>query len=180
VNMMINEAEKMAVDLIVPTYDVGDKEGCTFKDGKVTVPACFHDAFKKYCEAGWICAHKDPEVGGQGMPLTAFTACIEYFNAANFAFIMYPGLTQGAAGLIEHHGTEEQKNKYMYKMFAGEMGGTMCLTEPGAGTDLGAVRTTPAEIMTLPKTLSIPSSQGSRETPLVQGESLSLSFPSTG
>jgi len=142
VDMMLREAEKMAVELLVPTYDVGDKEGCTFENGKVTIPACFHDAYKKFCEAGWVCAHKDPEVGGQGAPLSVYSACFEYFDAANFAFIMYPGLTQGAAALIENHGTEEQKNKYMYKMYAGEWAGTMCLTEPGAGTDLGAIRTT--------------------------------------
>ncbi|MBT8490547.1 MAG: acyl-CoA dehydrogenase [Deltaproteobacteria bacterium] len=141
IDMMLNEAEKMAVELLVPTYDVGDKEGCTFKDGKVHVPECFHDVYKKFVEAGWLCAHKDPDVGGQGMPLTAYSACFEYFDAANFAFVMYPGLTQGAAGLIENHGTEEQKNKYMLRMYAGEWTGTMCLTEPGAGTDVGAVRT---------------------------------------
>jgi alkylation response protein AidB-like acyl-CoA dehydrogenase len=142
IDMMLNEAEKMAVEVLVPTYDVGDKEGCTFKDGKVYVPECFHDVYKKFVEAGWLCAHKAPEVGGQGMPLSAYSACFEYFDAANFAFIMYPGLTQGAAALIEHHGTEEQKNKYMFRMYAGEWTGTMCLTEPGAGTDVGAVRTT--------------------------------------
>jgi len=141
VDMMLNEAEKMAVDLIVPTYDVGDKEGCTFEAGKVTIPACFHDVYKKFCEAGWVCAHRDPEVGGQGAPVSVNAACFEYFNAANFAFVMFPGLTQGAAGLIENYGTEEQKNKYMYKMYAGEWTGTMCLTEPGAGTDVGALRT---------------------------------------
>ncbi|MBE9547708.1 MAG: acyl-CoA dehydrogenase [Proteobacteria bacterium] len=142
VDMMLGEAEKMAVDVILPTYDVGDKEGCTFKDGKVSVPACFHDAYKKFCEAGWICAIKDPEVGGQGMPMSVWMSCAECFNAANFAFMMYPGLTAGAAGLIEKYGTEEQKNKYMYRMYTGEWGGTMCLTEPGSGSDLGAIRTT--------------------------------------
>jgi alkylation response protein AidB-like acyl-CoA dehydrogenase len=142
IDMMLNEAEKMAVELILPTYDVGDREGCTFEDGKVSVPSCFHDVFHKFCEAGWACAHKDVDVGGQNMPVVAYSACIEYFDAANFAFMMYPGLTVGAGGLIEHHGTEELKNKYMYKMFAGTWAGTMCLTEPGAGTDVGALRTT--------------------------------------
>ncbi|MBN2254777.1 MAG: acyl-CoA dehydrogenase [Deltaproteobacteria bacterium] len=141
-DMMLTEAEKMAVDLILPTYDVGDREGCTFQDGKVKIPKCYHDVFKKFCEAGWLSAHKDVEVGGQNMPILAYSACVEYFDAANFAFMMYPGLTAGAAGLIEEHGTEEQKNKYMYRMFTGEWAGTMCLTEPGAGTDVGALRTT--------------------------------------
>ncbi len=85
---------------------------------------------------------QSPEVGGQGMPVIMATANLEHCYAANFAFLMYPGLTHGAAGLIEHFGTEELKNKYMYKMFAGQWTGTMCLTEPGAGSDVGALKTT--------------------------------------
>ena len=140
VEMMLNEAEKMAVDVILPTYDVGDREGVVFADGKVTVPSCIHDALKKFNEAGWNCAPADPEVGGQNLPLCVWSACQELFGAANFAFMMYPGLTGGAATLIAKYGTEEQKNIYMYKMFSGEWGGTMCLTEPGAGSDVGATR----------------------------------------
>jgi hypothetical protein len=140
--MMMNEAEKMALNVILPTYELGDKQGCSFKDGKVTVPECFRDAFKKYCEAGWLAQTQSPDVGGQGVPFISATANLEPCYAANFAFLMYPGLTHGAAALILHHGTEELKNRYMYKMFAGEWGGTMCLTEPGAGSDLGAMRTT--------------------------------------
>ena len=115
--MMMNEAEKMALNVILPTYEVGDKEGCTFKDGKVTVPKCYHDAFKKYCEAGWLAQTEPIDVGGQGIPVVMATANLEYCYAANFAFLMYPGLTHGAATLIQHHGTEEQKNKYMLKMY---------------------------------------------------------------
>jgi alkylation response protein AidB-like acyl-CoA dehydrogenase len=140
--MMMNEAEKIALNVILPTYEVGDKEGCTFKDGKVTVPKCYHDAFKKYCEAGWLAQTEPIDVGGQGVPVVMATANLEYCYAANFAFLMYPGLTHGAASLIQHHGTEEQKNKYMHKMYAGQWGGTMCLTEPGAGSDVGALKTT--------------------------------------
>jgi len=140
--MMMNEAEKMALNVILPTYEVGDKEGCTFKDGKVTVPKCYHDAFKKYCEAGWLAQIEPIDVGGQGVPVLMATANLEYCYAANFAFLMYPGLTHGAATLIQHHGTEEQKNKYMLKMYEGRWGGTMCLTEPGAGSDVGALKTT--------------------------------------
>ena len=140
--MMMNEAEKMALNVILPTYEVGDKEGCTFKDGKVTVPKCYHDAFKKYCEAGWLAQIEPIDVGGQGVPVVMATANLEYCYAANFSFLMYPGLTHGAATLIQHHGTEEQKNKYMLKMYEGRWGGTMCLTEPGAGSDVGALKTT--------------------------------------
>ena len=142
VEMMLNEAEKMAVDVILPTYDVGDKEGTHFKDGKVTVPSCFYDALKKYNEGGWNCAMKDPEFGGQNVPVCLWSACAEMFGAANFAFLMYPGLATGAAALIEKYGTEEQKNTYMCRMYSGEWGGTMCLTEPGAGSDVGATRAT--------------------------------------
>lgn len=141
VNMLLGEAEKMAVNEILPTYSLGDQQGCTFKDGQVSAPACFHEPYKKYCEAGWNAAHRSVEVGGQGMPLTVFSACAELFNAANFAFCMYPGLTCGAAGLIEKYGTEAQQRKYMDKMYSGQWGGTMCLTEPGAGSDVGALRT---------------------------------------
>ena len=140
--MMMNESEKMALNVILPTYEAGDKDGCTFKDGKVTVPECYREPFKKYCEAGWLSQSQSPDVGGQGLPFLMATANLEPCYAANFAFLMYPGLTHGAAALILHHGTEELKNKYMYKMFAGEWGGTMCLTEPGAGSDVGALRTT--------------------------------------
>jgi len=141
VNMLLGEAEKMAVNEILPTYSLGDQQGCTFKDGKVSAPPCFHEPYKKYCEAGWNAAHRSVEVGGQGMPLTVFSACAELFNAANFAFCMYPGLTCGAAGLIEKYGTEAQQRKYMDKMYSGQWGGTMCLTEPGAGSDVGALKT---------------------------------------
>jgi len=141
--MMQNEAEKMAVNVILPTYAEGDKEACHLdKDGQVRVPKCFQEAFKKYCAGGWVAPIKSPEYGGQGAPIVVATVCNELFSAANFAFLMYPGLTLGCGGLVEHHGTEELKNKYMYKLFAGEWGGTMCLTEPGAGSDVGALKTT--------------------------------------
>ena len=137
--MMMAEAKKMAVNEILPTYAEGDKEGCTLKDGKVTAPKCYREPYRKYVEAGWLCPTQPPEVGGQGMPVIMATANLEHCYAANFAFLMYPGLTHGAAGLIQHYGTEEQKNKYMYKMYAGQWTGTMCLTEPGAGSDVGAL-----------------------------------------
>jgi len=141
-DMMLGEAEKMAVEDVLPTYEEGDKVGCTFENGVVSVPECLHGPYRKFCEAGWIAATKDPEIGGQGMPVLLWTACAEAFNAANFAFMMYPGLTWGAAGLIDLYGTEAQKNKYLEKMLTGQWAGTMCLTEPNAGTDVGAIRTT--------------------------------------
>ncbi len=140
-NLMLGEAEKLAVNVMAPTYAEGDSEGCTFVDGKVKAPACFHDAYQKICEAGWNCAARDPEVGGQGMPFLLFTACAELFNAANYPLMMYPGLTCGAGALIEKFGTDKQRRKYMEKMYSGEFGGTMGLTESGAGSDVGALRT---------------------------------------
>jgi len=140
--MILREAEKFAVNEILPTLAEGDKEGCHIKDGQVHVPKCFHAPYKKFAEAGWLCPGNSPEVGGQGVPASINFACHEIFGAANYAFGMYPGLTHGAAGLIETYGTEEQKNKYMYKLYSGEWTGTMCLTEPGAGSDVGALKTT--------------------------------------
>lgn len=140
--MMVKEAEKLALNEILPTYAEGDKEGCTLKDGKVTIPKCFHQAYKKYCEGGWITQTEPVDVGGQGMPVVMATANLEHCYAANFAFLMYPGLTHGAAGLILNFGTDEQKEKYMNKMFTGQWTGTMCLTEPGAGSDVGALKST--------------------------------------
>ncbi|MGV8081235.1 MAG: acyl-CoA dehydrogenase [Syntrophales bacterium] len=139
--MIIKEAEKLCTNVIEPTYKEGDEEGCTFKDGKVYVPKCFHEAYKKYNEGGWLAMIRSPEVGGQGLPHVVGNACAEMISAANFAFWMYPGLTNGAAALIDTFGTEDQKNKYMYKMYEGKWGGTMCLTEPGAGSDVGALKT---------------------------------------
>ena len=140
--MMVKEAEKLALNEILPTYAEGDKEGCTLKDGKVTIPKCFHQAYKKYCEGGWITQTEPVDVGGQGMPVVMATANLEHCYAANFAFLMYPGLTHGAAALILKFGTDEQKEKYMLKMLAGQWTGTMCLTEPGAGSDVGALKST--------------------------------------
>lgn len=141
VDMVLNEAEKMAVEIIAPTRDEADEEGARFVDGVARVPACLHEPYKTFCEAGWVCASKSYDVGGQNMPKLLHTACWEMFAAAHMAFTMYASLTTGAAGLIETYGTEEQKNKYMYRMYTGEWSGTMCLTEPNAGSDVGALRT---------------------------------------
>ncbi len=139
--MIMNEAEKLAVNVIFPTLKEGE-EGAHLKDGVVTVPKCFREPWKKYTEGGWINPMDSPDVGGQGLPHCAGWATLETMAAANYAFGMYGGLTHGAANMINTYGSEEQKNKYMLKMFAGEWTGTMCLTEPGAGSDVGALKTT--------------------------------------
>jgi alkylation response protein AidB-like acyl-CoA dehydrogenase len=141
VDMVLTEAEKFALEEILPTYEIADKEDpAVFKDGKAHAPKCYHKPFKNLREAGWFCPLFPVEVGGQGMPKVLSTANSEMFGSANYSFMMYVGLTLGAAGLIMEYGTEEQKNKYLYKMCEGLWGGTMCLTEPGAGSDVGASR----------------------------------------
>ncbi|MDD5170826.1 MAG: acyl-CoA dehydrogenase N-terminal domain-containing protein, partial [Syntrophales bacterium] len=90
--MVLSEAEKMAVNVIAPTFKEGDEEGCHFNKGKVTVPKCFHDAWKLYTQAGWINPMDPPEIGGQGLPAAVGFAVLELFGSANYAFCMYPGL----------------------------------------------------------------------------------------
>ncbi|MEW6616434.1 MAG: acyl-CoA dehydrogenase [Thermodesulfobacteriota bacterium] len=140
-DMVIEEARKLAVNVLLPTREKGDREGCRYEDGKVTVPECFHEAFRLYKEGGWITPTEDPEIGGQGLPFTIFAPIEEHVSAANGALGGYAMLTHGAAKLIEIYGTEEQKKKYMNRMYSGEWTGTMCLTEPGAGSDVGATKT---------------------------------------
>ena len=139
-NMILTEAQKIAEEEILPILAEGDKEGCKLIDGKVHVPKCFHRAYKLFCESGWIGMSFSPEEGGQGIPESVKHAAIEWFYH-NFAFIAYPFATEGAAHLILTYGTEAQKKKYMEKMVQGVWGGTMALTEPGAGTDVGNLST---------------------------------------
>ena len=148
ISMIMDEAEKMAVNVIFPTLKEGEK-GCHLKNGQVHVPQCFHEPWKKFTEAGWISPMDPPEVGGQGLPHMVGWALQELMASANYAFAMYGGLTHGAANMINNYGTQEQKNKYMYKMFTGEWAGTMCLTEPGAGSDARAIVTRAGGGMTL-------------------------------
>ncbi|HUN54878.1 MAG TPA: acyl-CoA dehydrogenase [Smithella sp.] len=140
--MIMKEAEKMAVNVLAPTHKESDEVGCHLKDGKVSVPKCYREPYKAFCEAGWLNPMDSPEVGGQGIPAAVGFSNLELFGAASYALMMYPGLTHGAAGLIHTYGNEEQKKKYMHRLFSGEWSGTMCLTEPGAGSDVGALRTT--------------------------------------
>lgn len=142
IDLIVNEARNLAVKELLPLRKIGDEEGCTFADGKVTVPPSFHRAYELFCEGEWVAMTEEPEWGGQGMPRTVSMACADYFNGANYPFIMYPGLTLGAGKLVEVFGTEEQKRLFLKKMYTGEWGGTMLLTEPEAGSDVGALQTT--------------------------------------
>jgi alkylation response protein AidB-like acyl-CoA dehydrogenase len=139
-DMVIEEARKLAVDVLEPAVVESDKEGCRLENGNVYVPKCFHNAFKLYGEGGWVGVSHPVEVGGQGLPLLLGAVAREYFNC-NFPFLSYTGLTEGAAHLIANYGTDRQKKLYMEKMFAGQWAGTMVLTEPAAGSDVGALKT---------------------------------------
>ncbi|WP_022668041.1 acyl-CoA dehydrogenase [Desulfospira joergensenii] len=141
VDLIVSEARNLAIKEILPTFKDGDEQGCILENGKVKVPDSFKRAWELYCEGEWLAMCDSPEVGGQGMPKTVGCAALEYMTGANSAFMLYYGMTHGAAKLVEVFGTESQKNLYMKKMFAGTWGGTMLLTEPEAGSDVGALTT---------------------------------------
>ena len=141
VDLIITEAKNLAVNEIHPTNADGDRQGCVFENGEVRVPESFHRAFKLYREGEWIAVFDDPDVGGQGLPVMVASAIGEYFTAANCSFGMYPALCHGAGKLIEVFGTEEQKSLFLEKMYTGQWGGSMLLTEPEAGSDVGALTT---------------------------------------
>ncbi len=141
-DMVLEQAWKLAENELAPANRKGDQEGCVYEDGMVKVPESYHRAYQMYRQGGWLAIADDVEVGGQGLPVTLGLAAIEAFGAANWSLIMFPGLTHGAARLVEVFGAEEQKYTFMDKLYTGEWCGTMCLTEPQAGTDVGALRTT--------------------------------------
>ncbi len=141
VDMIVSEARNLAIKEILPTRELGDQEGCQFDNGKVTVPESFHRAYELLKEGEWLAMTEDPEWGGQGMPTTVALAACDYLVGANYAFMIYQGLTHGAGKLIESFGTEQQKRLFLNKMYSGEWTGTMLLTEPEAGSDVGALTT---------------------------------------
>ena len=136
------EAAKLAEEVLFPLNLPGDQEGCTRSDDQtVKTPTGFKAAYDLYCQGGWIGLAVPEEFGGQGLPYVLHTAVGEYMSSANMALIMYPGLTQGAIAAILAHGSDEQKAAYLPKMVEGTWSGTMNLTEPHCGTDLGLLRT---------------------------------------
>ncbi len=139
--MILKEAEKLAVNVMMPTYSETDTVGCTLKDGTVTVPAVFHELWRLWNEGEWRRIDLPQEIGGQGLPIIIGMAVNEYFEAANLAFQTLAAMTRGAAFLIATHGTEEQKDKYVEKILSGQWTGTMVLTESEAGSDVGATKT---------------------------------------
>ena len=143
INAILEEGGKFASEVIFPLNISGDTEGCTHDKvtHAVTTPKGFKEAYHKYIEGGWAALSCDPEYGGQGLPLVVNQCFYEMMNSANQAWTMYPGLTHGAYASLAAHGTDEQKKTYLHKMTSGEWTGTMCLTEPHCGTDLGLMRT---------------------------------------
>jgi len=140
-DQIMEQAAKFTEEVLQPLNKVGDEQGCTLKDGEVTTPDGFADAYKQLVDGGWPALVCDPNYGGQGMPNTIGVLFNEMVSSANMAFGMYPGLSHGAYAALFHHGSDEQKDMYLPKLVSGEWTGTMNLTEPHCGTDLGLLRT---------------------------------------
>ena len=139
---LLAEAGRFAAEVVAPTNQPGDQAGCVrHPDGSVTTPPGFKEAYRAFVDAGWGSVAFDPAHGGGGFPWLVGTALGELTGSANLAWSMAPGLSHGAIHLIEQHGTGEQRRRYLPKLVSGEWTGTMNLTEPDAGSDVGALRT---------------------------------------
>ncbi|HZZ35701.1 MAG TPA: acyl-CoA dehydrogenase C-terminal domain-containing protein [Caulobacteraceae bacterium] len=142
VEQILDEAAKFTSEVLAPLNSVGDKQGCTWKaDNTVTTPAGFKEAYAQLVESGWPGLGATPDFGGQGLPYVVNLAFSEMSSSANMAFSMYPGLTHGAYSALLNGGSDELKALYLPKLASGQWGGTMNLTEPHCGTDLGLLRT---------------------------------------
>ncbi len=142
VDAVLEEGGRFVAEVLFPLNLSGDQQGCTrHDDGSVTTPDGFKAAYDQFVESGWATLSAPEEFGGQGMPHVVSTAFQEYMISANMAFAMYPGLTHGAIAALLAKGSQDQKEKYVPKMVSGEWGGTMNLTEPHCGTDLGLIKT---------------------------------------
>ncbi|MGY2462887.1 acyl-CoA dehydrogenase C-terminal domain-containing protein [Vreelandella sulfidaeris] len=141
VSAILEEGARFARDVLLPINQSGDEEGCLLEGGEVKAPNGFKEAYQQYVEGGWPSLAADPEHGGQGLPPSLAMLLSEMICATNLAWGMYPGLSHGAADALKHHGTDEQKSTYLTKLVEGVWTGTMCLTEPHCGTDLGLIKT---------------------------------------
>ena len=141
VDAVLEEAGKLSTEVLFPLNLSGDEEGCTFENGVVRTPKGFKEAYQQFAAGGWCGIACDPEYGGQGLPKAINMMIEELICSSNMAFGMYPGLTHGAYNALELYGTDEQKATYLPKFVDGSWSGTMCLTEPHCGTDLGLIRT---------------------------------------
>ena len=138
---VLEEAAKFADDVLAPLNRDGDKVGATYADGKVTTAPGWPDAYTRWAAAGWNAVSGPEQWGGQGLPFAINAACTEMWSSANMAFGLCPLLTASAIEALDAHGTDELKKLYLAKLISGEWTGTMQLTEPQAGSDVGALRT---------------------------------------
>ncbi|MEE2731051.1 MAG: acyl-CoA dehydrogenase C-terminal domain-containing protein [Pseudomonadota bacterium] len=141
IDAIVEEGAKFCENELAPINRSGDEEGCGFDNGVVTTPKGFKEAYQKYVEGGWPSLSAPIEEGGQGLPNSLGIVMSEMVGTANWSWGMYPGLSHGAIKTLESHGTPEQKERYLTRLISGEWTGTMCLTEPHCGTDLGILRT---------------------------------------
>ena len=146
VSAIVDGIGQLAEGEWAPLNRIGDTAGARWNDGQVSLPAGFAEAYRAYVEQGWNSVAGTPEYGGQGLPFTLSTCVLETLGASNMAFALLPMLTVGAIEALEHHGSEAQKAMYLAKLISGEWSGTMNLTEPQAGSDVGALRTTATPI----------------------------------
>lgn len=140
IDAILEEGAKFSENELAPINQSGDQEGCQWDEGVVTTPKGFKEAYVKFVEGGWPALSGGAEYGGQGLPSSLGSVVSEMVGSANWSWSMYPGLSQGAVATLESHGTEDQKKIYLTKLISGQWTGTMCLTEPQCGSDLGLVR----------------------------------------
>ena len=140
-DIILSQAQRFAAERLAPTNQDADQQGCRIEDGQVYLPDCYEELYDEFCQMGLFAPVNNPELGGMGLPHTLGVALIELFISAHPSFMFTPGLTTSAAHLIEEHGNEEYVETYCEKMFTGEWSGTMCLTEPQAGSALGSLTT---------------------------------------
>ncbi|WP_026377148.1 acyl-CoA dehydrogenase C-terminal domain-containing protein [Aestuariibacter salexigens] len=140
VQAIYGEAAKFSENVLAPINAVGDEIGCQFEDGVVTTPPGFKEAYQQYVEGGWASMSQPEEYGGQGLPYSMATVMAEWFSGANHSWAMYPGLSAGCMATLKAHGTKEQKDMFLPKLIEGSWTGTMCLTEPHCGSDLGMLK----------------------------------------
>ncbi len=140
-DQILEEGAKLCEEVLFPVNQSGDEEGCTYENGVVRTPKGFKEAYQMFSEGGWCGVSADPDYGGMGLPMLVNTVMQEMICSSNMSFGMYPGLSQGAYEALHVFGTDEQKDTYLPKLVSGEWSGTMCLTEPHCGTDLGLIKT---------------------------------------